>query len=52
MFAEIACYGQDATFNDILTTIFISSEEGVECVALRSGFMCMVGDFLDHQKCF
>ena len=50
MFAEIACYGQDATFNDILTTIFVSSEEGVECVALPSGFMGRVGDFLEHQK--
>tara|TARA_R110000824_G_scaffold246094_2_gene435154 strand:- start:1787 stop:2431 length:645 start_codon:yes stop_codon:yes gene_type:complete len=49
MFAEIACYGQDATFDDILNTIFISSEEGAECVALPSGFMGRVGDFLEHQ---
>ena len=50
MFAEIACYGQDATFDDILTTIFVSSEEGANCVALPSGFMGRVGDFLKDQR--
>ena len=49
MFTEIACYSQDSTLNDILLTIFTSSEQGVDCVALPSGFMSRVQDFIKDQ---
>ena len=50
MFSEIACYGRDSTFDDILTTIFISAEQNVNCVALPSGFMGRVVEFLKDQR--
>ena len=50
MLTELACYNQDSTYNDILKTIFIASEKNVSSVAIPSGFMSRVGDFLKDQK--
>ena len=50
MLTELACYNQDSTYNDILKTIFIASEKDISSVAVPSGFMSRVGDFLKDQK--
>ena len=50
MLTELACYNQDSTYNDILKTIFVASEKNVSSVAIPSGFMSRVGDFLKDQK--
>ena len=50
MLTELACYNQDSTYEDILKTIFIASEKEVSSVAVPSGFMSRVCDFLKDQK--
>ena len=50
MLTELACYNQDSTYNDILKTIFVASEKDISSVAIPSGFMSRVGDFLKDQK--
>jgi len=50
MLTEIACYNQDSTYADILETIFIASEKNVDSIAIPSGFMGRVSEFLEHQK--
>ena len=50
MFIELACYNQDSTFNDILETSFVAAEKNLDSVAIPSGFMSRVGDFLKNQK--
>tara|TARA_R100001163_G_C5068128_1_gene207940 strand:- start:1265 stop:1909 length:645 start_codon:yes stop_codon:yes gene_type:complete len=50
MFTEIACYSQDSTFEDLMRTIFISSQSGAKFVALPSGFLNRVQDFIEHQE--
>ena len=50
MLTELACYNQDSTYADILETIFVASEKEVSSVALPSGFMGRVDEFLKHQK--
>ena len=50
MLTELACYNQDSTYNDILKTIFVASEKDISSVAIPSGFMSRVGDFLKNQK--
>ena len=50
MLTELACYNQDSTYNDILKTIFIATDKNVNSVAIPSGFMSRVGDFLKDQK--
>jgi len=50
MLTELACYNQDSTYNDILKAIFIGAEKNVNSVAVPSGFMGRVGDFLKDQK--
>ena len=49
MRTELACHGQDCTFNDILETIFVASQYDINCVSLPSGFMSRVNDFLNDQ---
>ena len=50
MLTELACYNQDSTYNDILKTVFIAAEKNINSVALPSGFMGRVTDFLKDQK--
>ena len=50
MLTELACYNQDSTYDDILKTIFIASEKNISSVAIPSGFMSRVNDFLKNQK--
>ena len=50
MLIELACYNQDSTFNDILETSFVAAEKNLDSVAIPSGFMYRVGDFLKNQK--
>jgi len=50
MLTELACYNQDSTYNEILETIFIASEKELNSVAIPSGFMSRVNDFLHDQK--
>tara|TARA_R110002110_G_scaffold201091_1_gene411960 strand:+ start:5750 stop:6382 length:633 start_codon:yes stop_codon:yes gene_type:complete len=50
MLTELACYNQDSTYEDILKAIFIGTEKNVNSVAVPSGFMGRVGDFLKDQK--
>ena len=50
MLTELACYNQDSTYNDILNTIFVAADKNVSSVAIPSGFMSCVGDFLKDQK--
>jgi deoxyribose-phosphate aldolase len=50
MLTEIACYNQDSTYADILETVFIASEKNVDSIAIPSGFMGRVSEFLEHQK--
>ena len=50
MLTELACYNQDTTYEDILQSVFWATQKSVELVALPSGFMPRVSDFLEHQK--
>jgi deoxyribose-phosphate aldolase len=50
MLTELACYNQDSTYNDILNAVFIAAEKNISSVAVPSGFMSRVGDFLKDQK--
>ena len=50
MLTELACYNQDSTLADILEAIFIASEKRIDSVAIPSGFMSRVDEFLKHQK--
>jgi len=50
MLTELACYNQDSTHADILEAIFIASEKRIDSVAIPSGFMSRVDEFLKHQK--
>ena len=50
MLTELACYNQDSTYNEILETVFIASEKNLDSVAIPSGFMGRVGDFLKDQQ--
>jgi len=50
MLTELACYNQDATFQELLETIFISCQKEIDSVAIPSGFMNRVNDFLKDQK--
>lgn len=49
MLTELACYNQDSTRSEILKAVFISSEKDLNCVAIPSGFMVHVNDFLKDQ---
>ena len=50
MLTELACYNQDSTYDDILEAIFIAADKDVSSVAIPSGFMSRVNDFLKDQK--
>ena len=50
MLTELACYNQDSTYNDIMQAVFIAAEKDVNSVAIPSGFMSRVNDFLKDQK--
>ena len=50
MLTELACYNQDSTYNDILKTVFVATEKEISSVAISSGFMSRVSDFLKDQK--
>jgi len=50
MLTDLACYNQDSTYKDILNTIFVGSEKNVNSVAIPSGFMSRVSEFLKDQK--
>jgi len=50
LLTELACYNQDSTYKDILETIFVGTEKDVSCIAIPSGFMSRVSEFLSHQK--
>ena len=50
MLTELACYNQDSTYNDIMQAVFIAAEKDVSSVAIPSGFMSRVNDFLKDQK--
>ena len=50
MLTELACYNQDSTYNDIMHAVFIAAEKDVSSVAIPSGFMSRVNDFLKDQK--
>lgn len=50
MLTELACYNQDTTYEDILQSVFWATQKSIELVALPSGFMPRVSDFLEHQK--
>ena len=50
MLTELACYNQDSTYKEILEAIFVASQKKLDSVAIPSGFMGRVNDFLDDQK--
>ena len=50
MLIELACYNQDSTYNDIMKAIFVASDKDISSVAIPSGFMGRVNDFLKDQK--
>tara|TARA_Y100000593_G_scaffold89635_1_gene174288 strand:+ start:5672 stop:6304 length:633 start_codon:yes stop_codon:yes gene_type:complete len=50
MLTELACYNQDSTYSEILETVFVASEKNLDSVAIPSGFMSRVSDFLKDQK--
>lgn len=50
MHTELACFNQASTHNDILETIFVSSQQGISCVALPSSFLGRVNDFIKEQS--
>lgn len=50
MLTELACYNQDSTYSEILETVFVASEKNLDSVAIPSGFMGRVSEFLKDQK--
>ena len=50
MLTDLACYNQDSTYKDILNTIFVGSEKNVNSVAIPSGFMSRVSEFIKDQR--
>ncbi len=50
MLTELACYNQDSTYKEILESVFIASQKKLDSVAIPSGFMSRVNEFLDDQK--
>jgi len=50
MLTELACYNQDSTYDDIMMAVFVAAEKDVNSVAIPSGFMSRVNDFLKDQK--
>ena len=50
MLTELACYNQDSTYDDILNTVFTAAKKNIDSVAVPSGFMSRVSDFLKDQK--
>jgi len=50
MLTELACYNQDSTYNDIMQAVFVAAEKDISSVAIPSGFMSRVNDFLKDHK--